>query len=89
MKLLAWIGVAVTIFGLLLGYMAYMPIFERFNETMTDRTNYTGRAATTFNRLNNTTETILRGFLYVFTLILIIYGYATMQSRERITGAYR
>ena len=88
MKLLVWIGVAVTIFGLFIGYMVYMPIYHRFNETMTDRTNYTGQAAQTFNRLNSYTDTILRGFLYIFVLILIIYGYASMQNRERISGVY-
>jgi len=88
MKVLAWVSVGIVVSALFLSYMVYMPIYYRFNETFTERSNFTAEGAKTSTRISSTAKTQIRVILYLFTGLFILYGFASMQSRERITGGY-
>lgn len=85
MKILAWVGVGVVISALFLSYMVYMPIYYRFNQTFTERTNLTAEGKATSEKIANTAQTQIRTVLYLFTGLFILYGLASMQSSERVT----
>lgn len=89
MRIVSALAVGLSIIIVIFGFTTYAPIFTYFNSTFTDRSNLSDTGEALQLRLGTYTLGGLRIILYGFVLILILYGFSMMQSREVQTGSLR
>ena len=89
-KIAVWVVVISAILGFIIFYAYFIPVYKENTDAVDDEvaSELTGDALTTYENTKASFNNLVVNSLSMFILAMLIFGFLSMQRKERVEGYY-